>query len=295
MASPPPRTPTPPPSPPPTSSKPREGPLPGAGNERPYLPPPEEEGAYVPPATYAAAPAGVPPEVSAAARRIEELASPPLVSPWSFATFSGGSPALFPTQCPSGEELDRFAAWFLVLGIAYCVLGGFAMAAPFWFSLAFEQIIAVILLITGGVTLVHAMQICGHPGWFTNFLRAALQLFVGFWLLLWPVSGVVSLTLLLGIWFIVDGAAMVWMSTYMRSLTMWPALTASGLVSAALGLLIISQWPSSAAWAIGMLIGVNFIFAGASLISLACTAFIAKRKANRETAREPLLASRPGF
>jgi uncharacterized membrane protein HdeD (DUF308 family) len=98
-----------------------------------------------------------------------------------------------------------------------------------------------------------------------------LSIAVGVVMLLWPVSGAISLTLLLTAFFILDGiASIMYALAHRRELTgRWGWLLASGLIDLALAVLIIFGFPASAAWAVGLLVGIDLIFGGTSLIIVA--------------------------
>jgi uncharacterized membrane protein HdeD (DUF308 family) len=93
-------------------------------------------------------------------------------------------------------------------------------------------------------------------------------------MVLWPVNGAVSLTLVLTAFFIVDGiASIMYALAHRQQLTgQWGWLLASGLCDLVVAALIIAGFPSSAAWAIGLLVGINMIFGGTSLIIVALSA-----------------------
>jgi uncharacterized membrane protein HdeD (DUF308 family) len=100
---------------------------------------------------------------------------------------------------------------------------------------------------------------------------AVLAIVVGVLMLLWPLSGAISLTLVLTAFFILDGVASIMHApAHRQQLTgQWGWLLGGGLIDLALAALIIAGFPRSAAWAIGLLVGIDLIFGGTSLIIVA--------------------------
>jgi uncharacterized membrane protein HdeD (DUF308 family) len=90
-------------------------------------------------------------------------------------------------------------------------------------------------------------------------------------LLVWPLSGVLSLTLVLIVFFTIEGiASIMYALDHKRELTgRWGFMLASGIIDLALAVIILTGLPGSAAWAIGLLVGINLAFGGAALIAMA--------------------------
>ena len=98
-----------------------------------------------------------------------------------------------------------------------------------------------------------------------------VTLVVGVLLIVLPVNGAISLTLLLAAFFTVDGVASIMYSlAHRQQLTgQWGWLFVDGLLDLLVAALIIIGFPGTAAWAIGVLVGINMIFGGTSLIVVA--------------------------
>jgi uncharacterized membrane protein HdeD (DUF308 family) len=111
------------------------------------------------------------------------------------------------------------------------------------------------------------------PGFFWSLLTAVLAIVLGLVLLLRPIAGVLTLTLALVVFFVVEGVAAILLAIeHRRHLASWGWVLVSGLVDLLLALLIWDGWPSSAGWAIGLLVGINMVFVGVSLIMTALAA-----------------------
>ena len=90
-------------------------------------------------------------------------------------------------------------------------------------------------------------------------------------LLLWPLSGVLSLTLVLIVFFVIEGVASIMFALeHKRELSgRWGWMLASGIVDLILAAIILAGLPGTAAWAIGLLVGINMVFGGSALIAMA--------------------------
>jgi uncharacterized membrane protein HdeD (DUF308 family) len=111
------------------------------------------------------------------------------------------------------------------------------------------------------------------PGFAWSMLTAVLAIVLGLILILRPLAGVLTLTMVLIAFFIVEGVASILAAIQHRQhLRSWGWLLFSGIVDLLLAYLIWAGWPSSADWAIGLLVGVNMLFFGLSLVMTALAA-----------------------
>jgi uncharacterized membrane protein HdeD (DUF308 family) len=163
---------------------------------------------------------------------------------------------------------------FLIEGVVLITLGFVAVVAAPLASLAVTIFIGWLFLIGGAVSFVATLL--GHrlPGFLWSFLSAAIAIIAGSVLIWWPLRGVLSLTLVLSAFFIIDGIVSIMYSIEYRrhSSNSWGWIMASGIVDLLLAGLIISGLPGSAAWAIGLVVGINFMFGGSSLVVMALRA-----------------------
>ncbi|MDX1387127.1 MAG: HdeD family acid-resistance protein [bacterium] len=166
-----------------------------------------------------------------------------------------------------GIKMSR--GWTMAFGILLILLGTAAIISPFVFSYAIKVIIGWLLLIGGVIQIIHTFQAKGVKGVLLHILGALLYLAAGIYLLAFPLQGLLTLTLLLAIFFIVEGIVKIIWSFQVKGHGPWGWVLFSGLVSLALGVLIYHDLPSSAAWAIGLLLGINMIFLGWSLVMIA--------------------------
>jgi uncharacterized membrane protein HdeD (DUF308 family) len=159
---------------------------------------------------------------------------------------------------------------YLIEGVVLLVLGATAVVIPPLATLAATIVLGWLFLVSGVVGLFTSFWMRHAPGFWWSLLSAVLGIVVGFWLLAQPVSGAVSLTIVLVAFFIIEGIASIMFALdHKRELSgQWGWMMASGIVDLVLGAMIFAGLPSTAAWAIGLLVGINMVFGGAALIAM---------------------------
>ena len=180
---------------------------------------------------------------------------------------------------PNIEQIQRGVAtslhehWvlFLVEGIVLVVLGLIAIVLPPIATLAVEILFGWLFLVSGVVGLVTTFWMRQAPGFWWALLSALLAIAAGIVLLARPVSGVLTLTLILIVFFTIEGiATIMYALEHKRELSgRWGWMLSSGIVDLILAGIIFAGLPGTAAWAIGLLVGINMIFGGSALIAMA--------------------------
>jgi uncharacterized membrane protein HdeD (DUF308 family) len=160
---------------------------------------------------------------------------------------------------------------FLVEGIVLVVLGLLAIVLPVVATLAVAILIGWLLLISGVVGLITTFMARQTPGFWWALVSALLAIAAGIVLLVWPGGGALSLTLLLVVFFVIEGvASIMYALEHKKELSgRWGWMLASGIVDLVLAAMIYVGLPSTAAWALGLLVGINMVFGGSSLIAMA--------------------------
>jgi len=200
---------------------------------------------------------------------------------------------------PNQADIERISAavqssvrehWvlFLIEGIVLVVLGLLAIAVPPIASLAIAIFLGWLFLISGIVGLITTFWIRPLPGFWWSLVSALLAIAVGVVLIGWPVRGVLSLTLVLIVFFLIEGIASIMFALeHRRQLSgRWGWMLASGIVDLILAGIIFLGLPGTAAWAIGLLAGINLVFGGAAMIAMALSAR-ASGPAPTQTAAQP--------
>lgn len=163
---------------------------------------------------------------------------------------------------------------FLIEGIILFILGLLAIFIPVVATIAVEVFIGWVLLASGVVGLISSFRMRSSPGFGWSLLSAAIAIAAGVILLAWPLSGVLSLTLILTAFLTIEGVASIMISLSHRHgfSARWALLLVSGLIDLILAAMIFLGLPGTAAWAIGLLVGINMVFGGSTLISMALQA-----------------------
>lgn len=182
-------------------------------------------------------------------------------------------------QNTSLDTLPNLARQASTLSIAWGVLlimlGMVAIGSPFLAAVAVNVAIAWLIVLAGVVHLILAFRAHGAGSMIWKLLVGVAYVLFGGYLIMHPVAGVASLTLILASLFLIEGILDIILFFRMRALGGSSWVLVDGIVTLLLGLMIYMQWPSSSAWAIGLLVGVSMIISGVTRVMLS----LAVRKA----------------
>jgi uncharacterized membrane protein HdeD (DUF308 family) len=169
-------------------------------------------------------------------------------------------------------EMVRQASGASILwGVLLIILGAAAIASPFLAAVAVNAAIAWLIVLAGAVHLVLGFRAHGAGSMIWKLLVGIAYLCFGVYVIVHPLLGVISLTLLLASLFVIEGILDIVLFVRMRPIhgSTWVLL--DGIVSLLLGVMIYMQWPSSSAWAIGTLVGVSLMFSGIARVMMSWT------------------------
>ena len=160
---------------------------------------------------------------------------------------------------------------FLTEGIVLVVLGILAIIIPPIATIAVTIFLGWLFLISGIVGLVTTFWARHAPGFWWSLLSAVLAIAAGIVLLGWPIPGAVSLTLLLIAFFIIEGVlSILYAFEHKKELSgRWGWMLISGIIDLILAAIIWGGLPGTAAWALGLLVGINMLFGGSAMIAMA--------------------------
>lgn len=163
---------------------------------------------------------------------------------------------------------------FLIEGIILVVLGTAAILVPALASLVVAIFLGWVFLVGGFVGLVATLAGRRAPGFWWALVSAVLTIIAGGFLAFWPVGGTISLTLVLTAFLIADGILMILFGLdHRRALSQqWGYFLANGILDLVLAGIIVWALPESAFWALGLIVGIDLIFGGYSLVAMAITA-----------------------
>ncbi|WP_241430403.1 HdeD family acid-resistance protein [Halococcus salifodinae] len=165
------------------------------------------------------------------------------------------------------------------IGVLVSVFGIIAIFSPLVSGIALSPILGV-LLVAGGIGhSIHVFSAREWKGFIWQALLAVIYIVSGVTLIVNPVIGLLTLTLLLAAFFFVEGAVGIVMALRLRPSSGWGWLLASGVIGVIAGALVWTGWPITALWVVGLVFGIKLLSTGAAMIMLA----IGSRKAARDT------------
>ena len=184
---------------------------------------------------------------------------------------STNQPDIAKIQQAVSKTLHLHWKMYLAEGIVLILLGAIAIVIPPLATLAVTIFLGWLFLISGMVGLATSFWMRHAPGFWWSLVSAILGIAVGIVLLSRPLSGVLSLTLVLIAFFVIESVASIMFALdHKRELSgRWGWMLASGIIDLILAAIILAGLPGTAAWAIGLLVGINMVFGGSALIAMA--------------------------
>ena len=167
------------------------------------------------------------------------------------------------------EGLRRSWKALMAVGVLAIFVGCVAILVPAVASVGTAIFIGWILLIAGAFLVAGAFTAHSIGTVLLRLLWAFLTVIVGLWLIVEPDNGTLTLTIVLGIYFLVVGAGRIAVAFAGRGRQNAGLLGLSGVAGLLIGILVLAELPSSADWAIGLLVGIDLIFPGWTLVSVA--------------------------
>ena len=157
---------------------------------------------------------------------------------------------------------------FLAEGIFLIILGFIAILVPHFFTVAIVVSLGWILLFGGTFLIIRALLFFRMPGFGLWLFMGILQFVIGFLFLAQPLQGILTLTMLMTLFFALEGIAKVSFALMMRPLAHWGFVLFSGLTALILAGVVWMGWPGTAEWLLGLLFGINMFFGGWSLVNI---------------------------
>ena len=165
------------------------------------------------------------------------------------------------------DEIHDSWGWFVALGIAHIVLGSACILGAVTATLVTVLAFGWLLLAAAVLALIQAFRTRTWGGFFLCLLSALLRGVTGYLLVRYPLAGEMSLTLILASFFIVGGVFRA-IGAGTLQFPQWGWAVVSGIVSVALGVMLLMQLPVTSMWFIGLAIGIDFILDGVSFVAL---------------------------
>jgi uncharacterized membrane protein HdeD (DUF308 family) len=174
-------------------------------------------------------------------------------------------------QSAIAQSIREHWVLFLIEGIVLVGLGILAIIVPPLATITFTLFLGWLFLISGIMGLITTFWARHSPGFWWSLLSAVLAIAAGIVLLIEPLRGAITLTLLLIVFFIIEGVlSIMYALEHKKELSgRWGWMLVSGIIDLILAGIILIGLPGTAAWALGLLVGINMLFGGSALIAMA--------------------------
>jgi uncharacterized membrane protein HdeD (DUF308 family) len=169
-------------------------------------------------------------------------------------------------------ELKRASGWYIALGVVLILGGVFAVLRPLAAGYALTVVVGWLLIIGGGMFLINSFMARGAGGFFWRLLLSALYVVAGIIVLMNPFEGLGALTIILALVIGAGGVFRLLLASALKGVPGVGLLIFSGLVAIALAILILAKWPESSQVVLGVVVGIDFIFNGMSILGVALNA-----------------------
>jgi len=169
---------------------------------------------------------------------------------------------------PLANMVKKDSTVLIILGIVTVILGVLSMMAPLMAGIAVALSVGILLIAAGIMRTIFAFKCKSWGKGILVFLLGLLTLLVGFYMVSRPGAALVTLTLFLAAYFVVDGIFEIIEAFDLKPIKGWGWMLFGGIVSILLGIMIWRQWPVSGAWAVGILFGIKLVFAGWAMVGI---------------------------
>ena len=166
------------------------------------------------------------------------------------------------------DVIKQASGLVIATGVLLVILGFMAVAAPLAAGLSIAIAVGLLLIIGGAGQLFFSSKAGSFGAGLMVFLLGALKIVAGGVMVAHPLVALASLTMVLAIYFLIEGVGEIFWGFQLRPASGWGWALASGVAALVLGILIWSEFPLSGVWAVGTLVGIKLLFSGSTLIAL---------------------------
>lgn len=167
------------------------------------------------------------------------------------------------------KTIRKRSLLFLIQGAGLLLAGVLCLFYPMVSSTGITVLIGWLLIISGALQLVSLIGTTDVPYFWLQLLSIALAILIGWLLVSRPEAGLVAVTLLMVVYFMLDGIGRVVFALMVRPMEDWLWMLLSGLVGIVLALVLSANLPEAAEWLIGVLLGLQLIAVGGAQAYLA--------------------------
>jgi uncharacterized membrane protein HdeD (DUF308 family) len=158
--------------------------------------------------------------------------------------------------------------WIVALGAVYVVAGVVALGSVVSATAATVLIVGAMMIVSGVAEVINALQVKTWGRFLFWLALGILYIVAGFVAFENPLLTAVWLTLILGAALVASGVVRIFLGFNMQHGSPWIWVVVSGGITLLLGLIILAHWPVSSLWTLGIFLGVDLVFAGASWVGL---------------------------
>jgi uncharacterized membrane protein HdeD (DUF308 family) len=166
------------------------------------------------------------------------------------------------------EPLRAKSGWIVALGVVYVIAGIIALGSVVMATVASVFLVGIMMLLAGVFEVFSAFQMKTWGKFLLWALLGVLYIVAGFVAFENPLLAAATFTLLLGIALAVSGIMRIVLAFAMKHGTPWGWVALSGVITLVLGGIILAHWPVSSLYTLGIFLGIDLVFAGASWIGL---------------------------
>lgn len=167
------------------------------------------------------------------------------------------------------DAIKRNSVWYLLQGGLMVLAGIVALVYPIVSSVTIILMLGWLLIISGIAQAISLIDASKVPHFWPQLISVVLSVLIGILLVRNPGEGLLTLTLLMIVYFMVGGMAKIIFALTIRPFPNWIWLMASGIVGVILAIYLWSSLPLTAAWLLGVLVGIQLICEGAALAYMA--------------------------
>ena len=160
------------------------------------------------------------------------------------------------------------SGWIIALGVVYVIAGFIALGSVVMATVASVFVVGVMMIIAGVAEVFNAFQIKSWGKFLVWALLGVLYIVAGFFAFENPLLAAAVLTLVLGASLVASGLVRIFLAFSMKRESPWIWVALSGVITLLLGGIILAHWPVSSVYTLGIFLGIDLIFAGASWIGL---------------------------
>lgn len=159
--------------------------------------------------------------------------------------------------------------WILALGIVYIIAGIIALGNGLLSTVLSVAIIGAVMFISGVFEIISAFQMKTWSSFFLWIVLGALYALAGIFVWANPLLAAGALTLLIGIALIASGLVRIFLAFRLPDTAPRFWICLSGAITVLLGAIILSQWPVSSLYVLGLFLGIDLLFAGFGWVGMA--------------------------